>query len=68
MIVWCSLVYRHRSQIRPETLAAVLCALTIFILELRRPKPHGAGGRDLTWLLMPVAWMSPALDAPQVPF
>jgi len=57
VIVWCSLVYRHRSQVRPETLAAVLCALGIFILELRRPRPHGGNGPDLTWLFVPVAWI-----------
>src|SRR5439155_8147431 len=39
ILVWCSLVYRHRSQIRPETLAAVLLAIEIWVLELRRPAP-----------------------------
>lgn len=48
----CALTYRQRSQLRPETLAAVLLALQIWLLELRR---HG--GRDLAWLLIPVAWV-----------
>jgi hypothetical protein len=48
----CALTYRQRSQIRPETLVAVLLAAQIALLEARR---HGA--RDLTWLLVPIAWL-----------
>ncbi|MBI5711580.1 MAG: tetratricopeptide repeat protein [Candidatus Eisenbacteria bacterium] len=48
--VLCALVYRQRSQVRPETLAAVLFAVEIWILETRR---HG--GRDHTWWLVPCA-------------
>jgi hypothetical protein len=48
----CVLTYRQRSQIRPETLAAVLLSLQIWILETRRQ-----GGRDWTWALIPVAWV-----------
>ena len=33
--VWCSLLYRHRSQIRPETLASVWLALTFWLLAAR---------------------------------
>lgn len=55
--VWCSLVYRHRSQIRPETLAAVLMAVELWILETRRPAPHGGGGPDRSWALIPIAWV-----------
>lgn len=64
-IVVCSLVYRPRSQVRPETLASVLLALEIWILEARRaraagrgaaePAP-GAGGVDPTPWLIVVAW------------
>ncbi len=36
VVVLCSLVYRQRSQIRPETLVAVLLAAQLWILELRR--------------------------------
>jgi hypothetical protein len=52
VIAACALTYRQRSQIRPETLVAVLLAAEIFVLEMRR---HG--GRDLTWLLVPIAWL-----------
>lgn len=53
-IVCCALVYRQRSQIRPETLAAVLLALSLLLLETRR---HAAAGRDRTWALVAVAWV-----------
>jgi len=52
VVAVCALTYRQRSQIRPETLAAVLIALQIWILETRR---HG--GRDWTWTLIPIAWV-----------
>src|SRR5439155_12278110 len=45
-----ALLYRQRSQARPETLVAVLLALEIWILEARR-----AGGRDRSWWLVPIA-------------
>ncbi len=48
--VLCALIYRQRSQVRPETLAAVLFAVEVWILETRR---HG--GRDHTWWLVPCA-------------
>ena len=47
-----ALVYRMRAQVRPETLASVLFALELWILETRR-----AGGRDRTWWLVPIAWV-----------
>lgn len=49
--VLVSLVYRERAQIRPETLAAVLLALQIWILERRR-----SGGPDWSVALVPIAW------------
>ncbi len=52
MLAWCALVYRHRVYVRPETLAAVLLAATVAILVARR-----AGGRDLAWGLVPLAWI-----------
>ncbi len=55
--VWCSLVYRHRSQIRPETLAAVLMAAQLWILATRRSAPHGGGALDRAWALVPLAWV-----------
>lgn len=45
----CALVYRQRSQVRPETLVSVLIALQIWILEARRsvrnlaPAPDAPG-------------------------
>jgi hypothetical protein len=63
-IVVCSLVYRQRSLARPETLAAVLLALEIWILEARRaaaaaptgPAPGARGGDPTPWLIV-VAWI-----------
>ncbi|MEO5618166.1 MAG: tetratricopeptide repeat protein [Candidatus Eisenbacteria bacterium] len=52
MIAWCGLVYRHRIYVRPETIAAVLTALTLWILLARR-----GGGPDRSWWLVPIAWI-----------
>ena len=48
-----ALLYRQRSQVRPETLVVVLLALEILILETRRN-----GGPDRSWWLpmMACAW------------
>ncbi|MBI1797978.1 MAG: hypothetical protein HYR74_13135 [Candidatus Eisenbacteria bacterium] len=55
VLVLCALVYRQRSQIRPETLAAVWFALAVWLLESAR---HG--GRDRRWWLVAVmiAWVN----------
>ena len=50
--VLCALVYRQRSQVRPETLVAVLFAIEVWLLETRRQ-----GGPDRTWWLVPCAWV-----------
>ena len=54
-IVWCALLARQRSMVRPETLAGVLLAAQMAILEVRR-----RGGRDLTPWLVPLtcAWIN----------
>jgi hypothetical protein len=52
VLLACVMIYRPRSQVRPETLAALLLALQIWILERRR-----SGGRDLALLLIPLAWI-----------
>lgn len=61
VLAMCALVYRQRSQIRPETLASVWFALTVFVLEARRAAA-GAGARrfDPAWWLVPVvlAWVN----------
>jgi hypothetical protein len=52
VIVLASLTWRHRSQVRPETLTAVLLALQVWILETRR-----TGGADRAWWIVPIAWL-----------
>jgi hypothetical protein len=61
----CALVYRQRSQIRPETLVAVLMALHIWILEGRRrardlardATAGAASARELAIGLIAIAWV-----------
>jgi hypothetical protein len=59
VMVVCSLVYRQRSQIRPETLAAVWFALGLWLLECSR-----AGGPDRRpWLAaVTLAWVNTHLS------
>jgi hypothetical protein len=52
VLAWCVLVYRPRSQVRPETLAAVLLAAELWILERAR---HG--DRRALWWLVPITWI-----------
>ena len=52
VFVLCALVYRQRSQVRPETLAAVLLALELWLLATRR----GPGRRDAGLVLAAWAW------------
>ncbi|HEY6867621.1 MAG TPA: hypothetical protein VI792_10200 [Candidatus Eisenbacteria bacterium] len=61
VIVVCGLVYRQRSQVRPETLVAVLLALELWILETRR-----AGGPDRSpWLIaVACAWANVHISYP----
>ena len=58
VLVVCGLIYRQRSQPRPETLVAVLLALTLWILERRRATraPDNQLLRDPALWLVPVAW------------
>ncbi|HEY6867001.1 MAG TPA: hypothetical protein VI792_07080, partial [Candidatus Eisenbacteria bacterium] len=55
VLVWFALIYRERAQARPESLAAVLLAAELWILETRR-----AGGPDRARWLVPiqVAWVN----------
>jgi hypothetical protein len=71
VMVLCSLSYRQRSQIRPETLASVWLALTIWILEWRRSRQStdaapAKRGFDPAFLLVPVffAWANSHLSFP----
>ncbi len=57
VLVLCSLIYRQRSQVRPETLVSVLLALELWILETRRRAPgSGNPGPDRVFWLIPIAW------------
>ena len=51
VVLMCALLYRIRSQIRPETLVAVLLAAQLWVLETRRQ-----GGRDRSVWCIPIAW------------
>ena len=52
VMVVCSLIYRQRSQARPETLVVVLMAAELLILETRRQ-----GGRDHSLWIVGIAWI-----------
>lgn len=58
ILAWAALVYRHRVYVRPETLSAVLLALTQWVLLTRRTLPAGAS-TNRSWLLVPLAWIWP---------
>lgn len=51
----CALVYRQRSQVRPETLVAILMALQIWLLEGRR-RARAPRGDQTPWLVA-IAWV-----------
>lgn len=51
-LVWAALIWRQRTQARPETLAAILLAAELLLLEARR-RP-GRTGRDPAWGLIPI--------------
>jgi hypothetical protein len=54
-LVWCALIWRGRSQLRPETLVAVLMAVELLLLEWRRSGSRRKGGLDPAWGLVPIA-------------
>lgn len=54
-LVWCALLWRARSQARPETFAAILLALELLLLEWRRASPTGAWRSWQAWGLVPIA-------------
>jgi hypothetical protein len=57
VLVLCSLAYRQRAQIRPETLVAVLMALELWILEALRARAPGTPmPRSHVVALVLVAW------------
>jgi hypothetical protein len=54
VLVVCALVYRQRSQVRPETLGSVLLALQLWLLSTRR----GPGRRDWAFVLVALDWVN----------
>jgi len=60
VFVLCGLVYRQRSQIRPETLASVLLALELWLLATRR----APGRRDVALVLVAWAWANAHISWP----
>jgi tetratricopeptide (TPR) repeat protein len=61
VMVLCALIFRKRSEMRPETLVAILLALEIWILEARR-----CGGPDRSpWLVaIACAWVNVHISWP----
>ncbi|MBI5709906.1 MAG: hypothetical protein HZC42_06320 [Candidatus Eisenbacteria bacterium] len=53
VVVACSLVLRQRLQVRPESIAAILFAATLWILETRR---HGGPDRSAWLVAIALAW------------
>ncbi|HXS82721.1 MAG TPA: hypothetical protein VN896_08365 [Methylomirabilota bacterium] len=56
MIVWCAILWRGRSQMRPETFAGILLMAQIWLLERRRQQSERAAlARDPAWGVVPLA-------------
>ena len=56
MLVWCAILWRQRSQMRPETFAAILMMAEVYLLESRRQRPRPAPlARDPAWGIVPIA-------------
>ncbi len=54
-LVWCAMLYRYRSQARPETFVAVLVAAQMWLLERRRAQGVMPGRIDPAWFVVPIA-------------
>jgi hypothetical protein len=54
-LVWCALVWRGRTQVRPETLVAILLAAELWLLEMRRAALDSGRGSQHAWGLVPIA-------------
>jgi tetratricopeptide (TPR) repeat protein len=54
-LVWCALLWRARSQARPETFAAILAAAVLLLLEARRAALRDGRPSRHAWGLVPVA-------------
>jgi tetratricopeptide (TPR) repeat protein len=58
VLVWMSLAYRLRTDVRPETLASFLFALELLILErARRAPPNASAARRQIWWIVPIVWL-----------
>ena len=56
MLVWCAILWRGRSQMRPETLAGILLMAQIWLLERRRQSSERVPlARDPAWGVVPIA-------------
>lgn len=67
VLVWCAMLYRFRSQVRPETLVAVLLAAQLALFEWRRTRwSPGRLRFDPAWLAVPLAvlWTNAHLSFP----
>jgi hypothetical protein len=65
VLVWCAMLYRFRSQVRPETLVAVLLAGQLALFEWRRNRWSPERLRfDPAWLTVPlvVVWTNAHLS------
>ena len=54
VMAWCAVIYRIRTDLRPETLAAACFAFVLWTLTRRRTQ--GSGRIDRAWWIVPVAW------------
>jgi hypothetical protein len=61
MLVWCALFYRQRTQMRPDTLVAVLLAAELWVLEARR---HGARVHPAWLVAIGWAWVNAHISYP----
>jgi hypothetical protein len=56
MLVWCAVLWRGRSQMRPETFAGILLMAQIWMLEYRRQQAvRPPLARDPAWGVVPIA-------------
>jgi hypothetical protein len=56
-LVWCAVIWRARSQARPETFAAILVAAEILLLEARRVALRDGRETRHAWGLVPIAML-----------
>jgi hypothetical protein len=54
-LVWCAVLWRARSQARPETFAAILVAAELLLLEARRAAQRDGRPSRHAWGIVPIA-------------